>query len=231
MNDLTTMLRAQAQAGLQARLNAAVEAGDQAAAKQVSDEMAALAVQTAPRPVASYSQEDIRAAMETKAPWFGSDPKRSAKALEFGKTLDLKKFATADAYAEALIKAVDEEFKPAAAAPPPPKKADEGEDDEDENGNADDDEDENDNDEQRQPPARAARRSDGPGEGDGAARGRRQYSGPWNKLSDAPRDVQTEINRAADKFTREPERRKQFIKLALESHHRMYQQKQQSARK
>lgn len=214
--DLNVMIREQARAGLQTRLDAAVTSGDTAEATKVADEIAKLAVVAAPA-APPYGQADIRAELE-KAPWFGTDPKRTSKAIEFGKDMNLKKFATAAAFAEALIKAVDEEFKPTAAAPGAGDDADgeTGDDADGEAGAAD-------------PPERkpAQRRTDGPGEGDNNQRGNtRRASGPWLKLSDAPADVQKEVNRTADKMApKTKEGRDSFVKRSLEAHYAAHQRK------
>ena len=208
MNDLNVMMREQARAGLQTQLDAAVTNGDTAAATKIAEDIAKLAVQSAPK-APPYGDVEIRAELE-KAPWFGIDPKKSAKAVEFGKTMNPKKFATAEAFAAALIKAVDEEFKPAAADPDP---ADDPEDDPaDDPAEAD-------------PPAgKKKRATDAPGEGDalGSRTATNRRTGPWTKLTDAPADVQKEIRRTADKFvssTAPKEQREKFIANALESHY------------
>ena len=132
--------------------------------------------------------------------------------------MDPRRFASADAFADALVKAVDEEFKPATPA------ATEETGDGDEDGGEDE-----------KPNEKAApqqRRSDGPGEGDNNVRAtaRRQSSGPWLKMSDAPREVQAEINRQINKLARSAtkESREAFQTRALEAHYRIYQQRQTS---
>lgn len=213
MDDLNTVLRQQAQAGLQVQLDRAVEAGDTEVARRVSDQIAQLAVQTAPKTHA-FSEQDIRASLESKATWFGVDPKKSSKAVEFGKTMDPKRFGTAEAFADALIKAVDEEFKPAAAVTETPAGDENEDDDENEDGN--------------KPPPKP-RRSDGPNENEGGVRATgRKSSGPWLKLSDAPKEIQAEIKRQADKFApKTKEGRETFQTKALEVHYRLHQQKQE----
>jgi hypothetical protein len=120
-----------------------------------------------------------------------------------------KKFATAEAFAAALIKAVDEEFKPAAADPDP----------------ADDPEDDPADDPAEDPPAAKKKRAtDAPGEGDalGNRTATNRRTGPWTKLTDAPPYVQKEIRRTADKFvssTAPKEQLEKFIAHALESHY------------
>lgn len=208
MVDLNVMMREQAKLGLQTQLDKAVTDGDTAAALKIADDMAALAVSTAPK-APPYTSDDVRTELG-KLDWFGVDPKKSAKAMEFGKTMDLKKFATAEAFAAAIVKAVDEEFKPPAAEP------DDGDDD------VDDD---------TKPPAgeKKPRKTDGPGDEDSNQRANtRRTSGPWVKLSDAPADVQTEIKRTADKYVQASapkEQREGFIKRALESHYAINQRK------
>jgi hypothetical protein len=206
--DLNVMMREQAINGLQAILDKAVTDGDTVAARKAADDLAKLAVSTAPK-APPFNSDDIKAELE-KAPWYGVDPKKNAKALEFGKAMDSKKFATAAAFAEALIKAVDEEFAPA------------GKVDED----ADDEVDEDGDDAAKEAAAaarKAKRRTDGPGEGDANQRSSvRRASGPWAKMTDAPVDIQKEIKRAADKFvsaSAPKEQREKFISNALESHY------------
>lgn len=210
MSELNTMLREHALTGLQAQLDAAVTNGDTVAARKASDEISKLAVSTAPK-AAPFGQPEIMASMETKAPWFGIDPKKSAKALEFGKTMNLKKFATAEAFADAVIKAVDEEFKPATGgtSEEEPGEEEEPAEEEEEPG-------------EKKPTAK--RRTDAPGEGEAAGRATRSKSGPWTKLSDAPGDVQKDVKRAADKFApKTKEGRTAFETKALEAHYAAFQ--------
>lgn len=211
MTDLNQMMRLQAQNGLQAALDKAVTDGDTEAARKVSADLAALAVSTAPK-APPFGDVEIRAVLD-KQDWFGTDPKKSAKAMEFGKTMDPKKFATAELFAAAVVKAVDEEFKA-------PVKTEEDEDGE---------EPPKDEDGENPPAGKKARRTDAPGEGDALNRsGRSTRSGPWTKLSDAPGDVQKEIRRQADKFVPAnagKERRETFVTKALESHFTIHQRK------
>ena len=222
MTDLANMMRDQARAGLQIQLDAAVTEGNTESARKIAADLAKLEVSTAPK-APPYGDTEIRSHLDKQA-WFGTDPKRSAKAIEFGKTMDPKKFATAEAFAAAIVKAVDDEFKPAGAS----KK----------------EEDSTETDEQREEreaaeseAAEAAgkekpavrRRTDAPGDADAAGRAaRRATSGPWAKLTDAPKEVQAEIKRAADKFVpanAPKERRETFIAKALESQYAMHQRK------
>lgn len=213
MTDLNVMMREHAVTGLQAQLDAAVTNGDTAAARKISEDLAKLAVSTAPK-APPFGDVEIRAQLE-KAPWFGIDPKRSAKAIEFGKTMDPKKFATAELFAAALIKAVDEDFPAAraAAAAEGDEEAEEGEGEGAEEAEA-------------AAAAKAKRKTDGPGEADANVRATARRTGPWTKLADAPADVQKEIKRAADKLvsaTAPKEQREKFINKALEGHYAAFQ--------
>jgi hypothetical protein len=215
MTDLNTFMRDQARAGLQTQLDAAVTEGNTEAARKIAGDIAKLEVQSAPK-APPFGDVEIRAHLD-KQPWFGTDPKKSAKAMELGKSLDPKKFATAEAFAAALIKAVDDEFKPAAA---PEETDNEDEDDESEE--------QNEKNEGKKPPTPSVktRRTDGPKESDNPGRSLRRTAGPWLKLSDAPKDVQTEIKRTADKFVPAAlpkERRETFIAKALESQYIIHQ--------
>jgi hypothetical protein len=215
--DLNTMMREQALSGLRTQLDAAVTNGDTEAARKVTDQIATLTVQTAPK-APPYGDAEIRGQLE-KAPWFGIDPKKSAKAVEFGKTMDPKKFATAELFAEALIKAVDAEFKPAGAAPAAGEEDDAG---------ADDDAGTDGDGTEEEPPAapKKPRKTDGPGDDNLRGATNRRGSGPWAKLSDAPADVQKEVKRQAEKFVSgnaTKEQRDKFIAKALGSHYAQHQ--------
>jgi hypothetical protein len=199
MNDLTTMLHKQVQENLTRTLDAAVQAGDIAAARNATKQIAELALSTAPAPAKpKLADADIRAALKTKAPWFGTDPRKSAKAVEFGKNMDPEAFTTAEAFADAVVKAVDEEFKTAE----PEEKEDE----------------ETEEDEKEEKPA-ARKKTDAPSGDTGRSASRGKSSGPWAKLSDAPKDVAETIRKQADKFTRNApkEARDKFISTALGS--------------
>src|SRR5690242_13009964 len=117
MTDMATLMRNQLNATLTNQLNAAVQAGDIASAHAATKAIAELAVSTVPQQPTGpkFNNDDIKKAMQTKATWFGTDPRRSAKAVEFAKNMEPTAFASADAFADALLKAVDDEFKPAAA--------------------------------------------------------------------------------------------------------------------
>ena len=218
MTDLATMMRDHARAGLQTQLEAAVTEGNIEAVRKITTDIEKLAVQTAPKAL-PYGDVEIRAQLD-KQEWFGVDPKKSAKALELGKHMDPKKFATADAFAAAIVKAVEDEFKPAVA----PK------DDDPEDPEEGDDLDDGDSDEEanKEKPPKKNRRTDGPGPADSANRTARR-TGPWMKISDAPKEVQAEIKRSADKFVQAKatkEQREAFIAKALESHYAAHQRKQ-----
>lgn len=216
MSDLNMLMREQARNGLQTQLDAAVTNGDTEAARKITTDLEKLAVQTAPK-APPFGDAEIRAELN-KLDWFGVDPKKSAKAIEFGKTMDPKKFATAELFAAALIKAVDADDKPAGVASkedPPENETDE-EREEREAAEAEEAE--------AAKAAKKPRKTDGPGESDALGRGAgsRRASGPWVKMADAPADVQKEIKRSADKFVSAnapKEQREKFIAKALESHH------------
>ena len=197
------MMREQAKNGLQMALDAAVTEGDSAKARKIADDLAKLEVSTAPK-APPFTGKDVYAVLDTKAPWYGVDPKKSARAEELGKSMRLSKFPTAEAFADALLAAVEAEFKPPVAEP----KGDEDPEDEPE----------------EKKPEPKARKTDAPGEGDAIGGTRRASSGPWVKLTDAPADVQKEVKRAADKFApKTKEDRESFVTKALEAHYAQHQ--------
>jgi len=207
MPDLNVMLLEHAKNSLQAELDTAVTNGDTEAARKVADKISALNSASAPKPSTAYGDAEIRAELN-KLPWFGVDPKKSGRTIELGKTMDPKKFGTAAEFTAALVKAVDEEFKPAVKEPP------EGETDEEREAR------EAEEAEAAAAKAKKTRASDGPADGDTAGTRTRRTSGPWTKMSDAPADVQKEINRTADKFApKTKEGREKFVAKALEAHY------------
>lgn len=220
MTDLNTMLREHAKTGLQSRLDTAVTNGDTAEATKIAKEMQDLALATAPK-APPYGDVEIKAELG-KLDWFGVDPKKSGRALALGRDMDPRKFPDAAAFTAALVKAVEDELKPAGRAQEDPA------DDEDEP-----DEDETEEEKTVREAAAAAKkkkRSDGPGEGDAGVRQRqsRGASGPWAKMSDAPADVQKEITRSMGKFlssNASEDQKKSFRAKALESHYNAAQQK------
>jgi hypothetical protein len=207
MVDLNTMMRDQARAGLQTQLDAAVTNGDTAAATKIANDIATLAVSSAPK-APPFGHAEITAELDKQA-WFGVDPERSALAVDLGKTMDPKKFPTAAAFAEALVKAVDKKLAPPVVA------ADPKDDDDDPADPKDDDEDDT--------PVKPKKKTDGPSDGDAAGRSASKgKSGPWVKITDAPPDIQKEVRRQADRFvssTAPKEQREKFIAKALESHY------------
>jgi hypothetical protein len=214
MSELNTMLREHARTGLQAALDTAVTNGDTEAARKASADLTKLELQLAPKAPA-YGDPEIKAQLDTKATWFGVDPKRTAKAMEFGKTMNPAKFASAELFADAIIKAVDEEF-PAAGGRAAPKEGDE-----------EDGEDEDENEPGTKKPA-ARRATDAPGAADAnASTGNgRKAAGPWSKISDAPKEVQEDIKRTADKFVpanAPKEQREKYVANALASHYAAHQ--------
>ncbi|MEL7086826.1 MAG: hypothetical protein AAGL98_00040 [Planctomycetota bacterium] len=216
------MMREHALAGLQTQLDAAVTNGDTAAARKVSDEIAKLSVQTAPK-APPFGDAEIRAELD-KQPWFGTDPKKSAKAVEYGKMMDPRKFATAADFTKAIVAAVDADF-------PPPKKpgaeGDTGEGEGEGTGTGEGEGEGTGEGESGKTTQQRERASDGPSEAlvRGGARAAPK-SGPWTKLADAPRDVQAEIKRTADKFlppNATKEQREAYTVRALESHYNAHQ--------
>lgn len=206
------MLLEHAKSGLQAELDTAVTNGDTEAARNAADKIAKLETAAAPRPPAGFGDAEIRAELN-KLPWFGVDPKKSGKTIELGKTMDPKKFGTAAEFAAALVKAVDEDLKPAGTVKERPENETEEEREareKEEAAAAEADKNKN-----------KPRASDGPTDGDASGtRTRRASSGPWVKMSDAPADVQKEINRTADKFApKTKEGREKFVTKALEAHY------------
>jgi hypothetical protein len=214
MSDLNVVMREQALFGLQAQLDKAVTDGDTAAARKLADDLAKLAVSTAPK-APPFTGKDVYAVLDSKAPWYGIDPKKSAKAEELGKSMMMAKFPSAEAFADALIKAVDEEFKPASG-----RTVAEGDDD-GEGGAAD--EDEGDDDVKPAAGEKKPRKTDGPREGDDTQRTVvRRTTGPWTKLADAPADIQKEVKRQTDKLvsaSAPKEQREKFIRGALDAHY------------
>ncbi len=207
MPDLNVMLLEHAKSGLQAELDTAVTNGDTEGARKIADKISALNSAAAPKPSTAYGDAEIRAELN-KLPWFGVDPKKSGRTIELGKTMDPKKFGTAAEFTAALVKAVDEEFKPAPKEPP------EGETDEEREAR------EAEEAEAAAAKAKKPRASDGPADGDAAGTRTRRASGPWTKMSDAPADVQKEINRTADKFApKTKEGREKFVAKALDAHY------------
>lgn len=199
--DLNVMMREQARAGLQTLLDKAVTDGDTEAARKVTVDLEKLAVSTAPK-APPFGDVEIRAEMN-KLEWFGVDPKKSGRAIALGRDMDPKKFASAELFAAALIKAVDEEFKPTTVEDAAP-----GED-----GDL------------PEPPPAKPRKTDGPSDGDANQRAvTRRTSGPWTKMADAPADIQKDINRTADKFApKTKEGREKYVVRALEAHYAQHQ--------
>jgi hypothetical protein len=225
--DLNMMLRQTARSGLEAKLAQAVVDGDQEAAKKIAKEMSDLELQTAPK-TPPYGDAEIRAELH-KLPWFGVDPRKSAKAMQYGKDLDPRKFATAEAFAKAVADAVAEDFKPASETPPKDGEDEDGE--EDENGGEDErEEDGKGEGGKKDKPGKPRKHTDGPGENDADGSRPRRASGPWKKMSDAPPAVQTEIRRTMTKLlgARTTEnQRKAFETRALESHYAAQQRGKQ----
>ena len=212
MPDLNVMLLEHAKSGLQAELDTAVTNGDTEAARKAADKIAKLETATAPRPSIGFGDVEIRAELN-KLPWFGVDPKKSGRTIELGKTMDPKKFNNAVEFAAALVKAVDEDLKPVGNAKEPPENETDEERETREAKEA----------EEAASKEKKPRASDGPADGDASGTRARRTSGPWVKMSDAPADIQKEINRTADKFAPKTpsvkEGREKFVAKALEAHY------------
>lgn len=201
-NNLETMLRSQLQANLVYKLDSATQAGDIVAARKAAQELSEFAVQHKSANKPHFDNADIRTALKAKAPWFGVDPRRSAKAVEFGKNMEPESFKSADEFAEKLIKAVEKDYK---------KEEDEEDDDDDEEVDEEESEEE-----EKEEKKIARKRTDAPS-GDARRVVSRRSSGPWTKLSDAPKDIAQQIKASADKFTRNvtKEQREKYITTAL----------------
>jgi hypothetical protein len=205
MPDLNVMLAEHAKSALQTELDTAVTNGDTEAARKAADKLADLKTAIAPAPPTGFGDKEIRVELN-KLDWFGVDPKKSGRTIELGKTMDPKKFATAAEFTAALVKVVDEEFKPTAKEPPEGETDEERETREAEEAEA------------AATKTKKTRASDGPGEGDAGGTRQRRTSGPWTKISDAPADIQKEINRTADKFApKTKEGRAKYVEKALEA--------------
>lgn len=226
--DLNVMMREQARNGLNSQLQTAVTNGDTETALKITKQLEDLAVATAPpKTLVPYTDTEIRAELDKLAPWFGVDGRKTKTALDFGKDMNIKKFATAEEFAKALIKSVDEHFAPPATATkkePPENETDEEreareaeEAEATETAAAGGD---------KGGAGKTQRRTDGPSEGDTLNGRAARSTGPWTKLAQAPREIQAEINRSADKFVpanASKEQRAKFISDALASHYAIHQ--------
>lgn len=219
MADLNVMLLEHARAGLQTQLDAAVTNGDTEAARKVTTELEKLAASNAPK-APPYTPDDVQAEL-AKLDWYGTDPKKSARTVELGKSMSLKKFATAAEFAAALVKAVDEEFKPVGKAP--------GAEDEEEN---EEDEGDGEGGAPAPKPKPKQRASDAPNDNDAGGVRSRRTSGPWLKMSDAPADIQKEVTRTADKFApKTKEGREKYVVKALEAQYNAHQTRAKAGKK
>jgi hypothetical protein len=193
-NNLETMLRNQLQANLIFKLDSATQAGDIVAARRAAQELSEFAIQHKPTDTPQFTNADIRAALKAKAPWFGVDPRRSARAVEFGKNMEPESFKSADEFATQLIKAVDDEY----------------------DRETEEELEEMLDEEEEEEKKVARKRTDAPS---GEARRviPRRTSGPWMKLSDAPKEIAAQIKASSDKFTRNvsKEQREKYIVTAL----------------
>ena len=198
-NNLEVMLKNQMQATLTHQLDSAVQAGDIQAARKATQQLQDFALQNRPPNTPKFNNADIRASLKVKAPWFGVDPRRSAKAVEFGKNMEPESFPSADAFAEAIVKAVKEDFEAT----------------EEQDETEDKTEDENE-DEEKEEKKVVRKKTDAPS-GDVRHTAPRRTNGPWAKLGDAPKEIAQTIKASADKFTRNAtkEQREKYIATAL----------------
>jgi hypothetical protein len=111
--------------------------------------------------------------------------------------MEPQSFKSADEFADAVIDAVAEEFEM-------------------EEREAEEEKEEEEEEEEKQEKKAARRKTDAPSGEMGRAIPRRT-SGPWAKLSDAPKEIADTIKNAADKFTRNAskEQREKYIATAL----------------
>jgi hypothetical protein len=188
-DDVEALIHSQQQNMLAHALDSAVQAGDINAARNATRQLSEIAIKQAKKVAPQFTNSDIREVLKTKAPWFGVDPRRSAKAVEFGKNMEPQSFKSAEEFANELIRAVDEEFETV---------TEETEDEEIE-----------------EPKKVARKKTDAPSETVRAIP--RRSNGPWTKLGDAPKDIADQIKVSADKFTRNAtkEQRDKYIATAL----------------
>lgn len=218
MSDLNVMMRDLGRQGLQTKLDMAVTNGDTEEARKITDQIAKFDLDTAPpKVVGAYGDKEILAELNAKAEWFGVDPEKSELAATLGKNMNPAKFNNAEAFVKALIEAVNKKVDGVTTKP---KTGEDTDDTEDEDEDTDDTEDED------EKPAARRRKSDAPGEADANLRSNNRSSGPWTKLSQAPREVQAEIKRQTAKFvpsSAPKEQRELYEKKALEAHYATHQ--------
>lgn len=197
MSDMETMLRNQVQTNLTNALDSAVQAGDIQAARKATQQLQEFALTLNKTPAAtSFTNADIRTAIKAKASWFGVDPRRSAKVVEFGKNMEPQSFKSAEEFADAIIKAVDDEFK---------------------TEKEEEEEIEKEKEDEGAGEKKVARKKTDAPSGDVGRAVPRSSSGLWTKLSDAPRDVAEHVRNSAEKYTRNAtkEQREKYIATAL----------------
>jgi hypothetical protein len=189
-SDLEQMLRSQLQNNIVHRLDSATQAGDIQAARKAAMELSEFNSKHRPPDAPSFTNADIRTAIKAKAPWFGVDPRRSAKVVEFGKNMEPHSFKSAEEFADKIIEAVEEEYA----------EKDEPEDEP----------------EEKEEKKVERKKTDAPSNS-GARAVPRHSSGPWTKLGDAPKEIADTIKASADKFTRNAtkEQREKYIVTAL----------------
>jgi hypothetical protein len=219
MTDLATMLRNQMQQTLQNSLDTAVQAGDINAARNATKQILDLNLAEARSGSAAKkvpSKDEIKAAVAAKADWFGVDPRKTAKAVELGKMMDPERFDSAEAFATALLKSLDDEATAAAAA----GKSDDEDGDDDEDDGKDGAEDEG----ERQPRKRknATERPELGAGGAPAVTSNLRRAFESGDIKALPRAAQDSIKKSADKLARNADEkgRKTFIANAVKAHAR-----------
>jgi hypothetical protein len=199
-DDLQQMMRNKIHNDLLGRLDYATQSGDIQAARQAAAQLADFTAKNRPPDVPAFTNADVRAAIKAKAEWFGVDPRKSAKVVEFGKNMEPASFKSAEEFADRIIKEVEKEYEEADEEP-------------------DEEEEEEDEDEKLEKELKkvARKKTDAPSSSGARALPRRASSGPWTKLSDAPKEIAQQIKAQADKFTRNAteEQRKKYIATAL----------------
>lgn len=191
-SDLEQMLKNQLQNNIVHRLDSATQAGDIQAARKAAMELSEFNSKHRSPDTPAFTNADIRTAIKAKAPWFGVDPRRSAKVVEFGKNMEPHSFKSAEEFADKILEAVEEEYNEKA-------------------------EDEEPEDEAEKEEKKVERKKTDAPSSSGARAVPRRSTGSWTKLSDAPKEIADTIKASADKFTRNAtkEQREKYIVTAL----------------
>jgi hypothetical protein len=138
-------------------LETAVTLGDANRVREISDDIAKLKGMSAPatQTPKQWNYEDAKKAVVKIAPWFGKDPDKTKAAFEASTFIDPTQYnGDYDAYAKALVEAVDKGK--------PGDDDDGGGEDEDENGEDENGEEEVEDEPEAEPPPKPAKRKDEP---------------------------------------------------------------------